>query len=144
VIVADTSAVVALLDRRERNHSVLRTLHTAGPDAWLLPWAILPEVDYLVETQLGSQVQRLWLADLAAGRFAIEWGRDGDLPAALALVTKCASLDLGLVDAVVMTIAERLHADIATLDLRDFGAVTLKHASRLLPRDLPRAAARRR
>ena len=144
VIVADTSAVVALLDRDERHHAVLRTLYAAAPDAWILPWAILPEVDYLVETQLGSRVQRLWLADLAAGRFAIEWGSDGDLPAALALVTKYASLDLGLVDAVVMTIAERLIAEIVTLDLRDFGAVTLKHAPRLLPRDLPRGPVRRK
>jgi hypothetical protein len=143
VIVADTGAVVALLDREERHHRVLRALHAEAPDAWTLPWAILPEVDYLVETQLGSRVQRLWLADLAGGRFAVEWGSAGDLPAALALVTKYAALELGLVDALVMTIAERLLADIATLDLRDFGAVTLKHGPRLLPRDLPRATSRR-
>ncbi len=136
MIVADTSAVVALLDRESRDHRVVRTLYAADASAWVLPWAILPEVDYLVQTQLGSRVQRLWLADLAAGAFAVEWGSDGDLAAAIALAAKYASLDLGLVDAVVMTIAERLKADIATLDLRDFGAVTLAHAPRLLPRDL--------
>ena len=136
MFVADTGAVVALLDREERNHRVLRALHAEAPDAWILPWAILPEVDYLVQTQLGSRVQRLWLADLAGGRFAVEWGSRGDLTAALALAAKYAALELGLVDAVVMTIAERLKADIVTLDLRDFGAVTLKHAPRLLPRDL--------
>jgi uncharacterized protein len=144
VIVADTGAIVALLDREDRNHRVLRSLHAAAPDAWILPWAILPEVDYLVETQLGGQVQRLWLADLAAGSFAVEWGTAADLGAALALSAKYASLDLGLVDAVVMAIAERLKADIATLDLRDFGAVALKHAPRLLPRDLSRTPPRRK
>jgi hypothetical protein len=41
--------------------------------------------------------------------------------------------------------AERLRADIATLDLRDFGAVRLVHAPRLLPRDAaPKRRPRRR
>ena len=68
-------------------------------------------------------------------------GREGDLAAARALAAQYA-LELGLVDAVVMTIAERLKADIITLDLRDFGAVTLKHAPRLLPRDPARTPRR--
>ena len=47
------------------------------------------------------------------------------------------ALRLGLVDAVVMAVAERLKAEaIATLDVRDFGAVTLKGAPKLYPRDL--------
>ena len=47
-------------------------------------------------------------------------------------------LRLGLVDAVVMAIAERLRAEaIATLDLRHFGAVKIAGSPRLLPRDAP-------
>jgi uncharacterized protein len=136
VIVADTGAIVALLDRGDRHHRVLRALYTADPDAWILPWAILPEVDYLVGTALGDRVHRLWLADLAAGAFTVQWGNDADLSAATAVAKKYVALRLGLVDAVVMAVAERLVADIATLDLRDFGAVTLRHTPRLLPRDL--------
>jgi predicted nucleic acid-binding protein len=46
------------------------------------------------------------------------------------------ALRLGLVDAVVMAVAERLRAEaIATLDLRHFGAVKIAGAPRLLPRD---------
>jgi hypothetical protein len=41
-----------------------------------------------------------------------------------------------------MVTAQRLQADIATLDLRDFGSVRLKHEPRLIPRDV--AAPRRR
>jgi predicted nucleic acid-binding protein len=53
-------------------------------------------------------------------------------------VTK--ALALGLVDAVVMTIAERLRPDaIATLDLRHFAAVPIRGNPRLFPRDLPEA-----
>ena len=32
--------------------------------AWILPWAILPEVDYLVASHLGARVHGLWLSDL--------------------------------------------------------------------------------
>jgi hypothetical protein len=46
-------------------------------------------------------------------------------------------LRLGLVDGVVLAVAERLAAAaIATLDLRRFGAVSIKGQPRLLPRDL--------
>ena len=141
MIVADTGAVIALLDRRDRHHHALRALYLEDPDAWLIPWAVLPEVDYLASTRLGARVHALWLADLAAGVFAVKWGSDDDLAAAHAIVQTHQALELGLVDAVVMAVAERLRADIATLDLRDFAAVPLKHAPRLLPRDADRAAA---
>ena len=144
MIVADTGAVLALFDRKDVHHAAIRALFAADPGAWLLPWAILPEVDYLVATTLGERAQRLWLTDLADGAFAVEWGRPDDLALAEALTRQYEALEMGLVDAVVMIAAERLRADIATLDLRHFGAVTLKHAPRLLPRDLPRGPARRR
>ena len=65
VIVADTGASGALRQRR-RHHRRCARIYAAEPEAWLLPWAILPEVDYLVFTRLGSARHRLWLADLAA------------------------------------------------------------------------------
>lgn len=135
MIVADTGAILALLDRGDRNHATLHALYRDDPDAWILPWAILPEVDYLTATTLGDRAERAWLDDLAKGAFTIEWGTDRDLPAALLLVDRYESLRMGLVDAVVMIVAERLNADIATLDLRHFGAVRLKHSPRLFPRD---------
>lgn len=141
MIVADTGAIVALLDSGDRHHAELRAIYAQDPGAWLLPWAILPEIDYLVATELGERAQRLWFDDLASGGFAIEWGMARDLTAAHQLAGRYAALQLGLVDAMVMTVAERLRADIATLDLRDFSAVPLAHGPRLLPRD---AAPRRR
>ena len=48
-----------------------------------------------------------------------------------------ADLSLGLVDTVVMAIAERLDAQaMATLDLRDFAPVELAGSPALWPRDL--------
>jgi uncharacterized protein len=136
MIVADTGAVLALFDRRDRHHAAVRAVFEEAPDAWVLPWAILPEVDYLVATELGRKAQETWLADLADGAFVVEWGRDGDLPSAQRIDRRYKSLHLGLVDAVVIAVAERLHAGaIATLDLRHFGAVDIKGHPKLLPRD---------
>lgn len=136
MIVADTGAVLALIDRDDRHHRMLKSLYQADPEEWLLPWAILPEVDYLVAAHLSPRVHEAWLADLAAGAFQLEWGDESDLERAHQVSRKYRSLRLGLVDCVVIVIAERLAADaIATLDVRHFGVVAIKGAPRLLPRD---------
>jgi predicted nucleic acid-binding protein len=138
VVVVDTGAMIALLDEDDRHHQAVKSLYLESHHAWVLPWAILPEVDYLVATALGADAQPIWLDDLVRGAYSVEWGTNADLTAAQTLAKKYASLRMGLVDAVVMAVAERLRADIATLDLRHFGAVTLKHSPRLLPRDMAR------
>ncbi|MFI5121083.1 MAG: type II toxin-antitoxin system VapC family toxin [Thermoanaerobaculia bacterium] len=137
MIVADTGAVYALVDSRDRNYRALRALFESDPDAWVLPWAILPEVDYLVGKRLGAKVAEAFLGDVAEGRFAVAWGDEGDLLEAHLICRRNRALRLGLVDAVVMAVAERLGAAaIATLDVRDFGTVKLKGEPKLYPRDL--------
>ena len=137
MIVADTSAIVALLDRRARDHEAIREAYENWPGEWVLPWAILPELDYIVTSRLGMAVAAALREDLAGGRFMIEWGSLADLRRAEELNAIHRSLRLGLVDGVVMAVAERLHARaIATVDLRDFGAVSLEGRPQLWPRDL--------
>jgi predicted nucleic acid-binding protein len=137
VIVADTGAIVALVDADDRHHAVLRRLFEKAPDAWVLPWAILPEVDYLLGAHVGGRAEERFVGDVASGAWAIEWGDPADLVRAEEIARRHRGLRLGLVDAVVMAVAERRRADaIATLDLRHFGAVTLRGRPGLLPRDL--------
>jgi len=137
VIVADTSAVLALLDADDAHHESLRLLWEADPDAWVLPWAVLPEIDYLARRHLGVAAARLFLRDVMDGSFAVEHGRPADLIRAHELDAQYADLDLGLVDGVVAAVAERLGASaIATLDERDFGPLELSGKPSLFPRDL--------
>jgi uncharacterized protein len=137
VIVADTGAIVALVDADDRHHEVLRRLFAKDADSWVLPWAILPEIDYLLGEHVGSRAQERFAGDLASGAWAIEWGDAADLVRAEEISRRHRGLRLGLVDSVVMAVAERRKADaIATLDLRHFGAVTLRGRPRLVPRDL--------
>ena len=137
MIVADTGAIVALIDRSDGHHRALRGLYERDPHAWVLPWAILPEVDYLVGAHVSARAQEAFLADLADGTFGVSWGDEGDLDEARRLTERYRALRMGLVDAVVIAIAIRVKARaIATLDLRHFAAVTIPGNPKLLPRDL--------
>ncbi len=136
MVVADTGALLALIDRDEVHHQALRALFERENEPWILPWAVLPEVDYLVANRLGSRAHHHWMDDLADGLYTVHWGDEAELERARAIQRKYKSLTLGLVDAVVMAVAEQLGASaIATLDLRHFGAVKLRGAPKLLPRD---------
>ena len=88
MIVADTGAIVALIDRSDRHHRALRGLYEHDPHAWVLPWAILPEVDYLVSAHVSQRAQEAFLADLADGTFGVSWGDEGDLDEARRLTER--------------------------------------------------------
>ena len=136
MIVVATGAIVALVDADDRHHRALRTVYETCGDEWVLPWAILPEVDHLLTRHVSAQAADAFRADLAAGAFTVEWGCDEDLVRAHVLCAQYAKLELGLVDAAVLAVAERCAARaIVTVDPRDFGAVSLPRGVLLLPRD---------
>lgn len=137
MIVADTGGVLALLDRDDRHHEIVRQLFEQEPD-WILPWAILPEVDYLATKFLGEKVARAFVDDLREGLFNVDSSLDQDLARASELLSQYDRLNLGLVDAVVMAQAERHRARvIVTTDARHFRAVKLsiRPPPRLVPVD---------
>ena len=137
MIVADTSAILALMDLDNPHHMPLRSALRSDREDWVIPWAVLPELDYLAVNRLGRTAAEVLRADLAEGRYLVEWGGARDLRRALELDRTYQDLSLGLVDCIVMAVAERLEARaIVTLDLRDFGAVTLKGQPEIWPRDL--------
>ena len=93
MIVADTGAIIALIDRKDRYHPVLRPLFEERPLEWILPWAILPEVDYLmmidmiyfaaylfVVAGLALVVRGSWLAGADNLELAIRRDRRGIRP----------------------------------------------------------------
>lgn len=137
MIVADTGAIVALVDADDDHHEQIASIYEDDPAAWILPAAILPEVDYLLATHVGRKAQDTFLADLAERAYAVEWGTIEDIERAHALHTKYKTLRLGLVDGVVIAVAERLGAKaIVTLDVKHFGAVVIRGKPKLYPRDV--------
>jgi predicted nucleic acid-binding protein len=141
VIIADTGGILALLDRDDRHHANVRGLFERDGGRWILPWAILPEVDYLADRRLGPDVARAFAEDVRDGLFRLDANASKDLPRATALLERYRDLRLGLVDAVVMAQIERHKAEaVVTLDTRHFRAVRLNlpRPVRLYPLDEPR------
>lgn len=137
MIVADTGAILALIDADDSHHDTIATLFHQEGRNWVLPWAILPEIDYLLLRHVGHETELAFVNDLARGSFAVEWGGEADLARARELSEAHRALRLGLVDAAVIAVAERLRAKaIVTLDVRHFGSIEIRGAPRLLPRDL--------
>ena len=136
MIVADTGGVLALLDADDRHHKEVLATFEAEGDRWLLPWAILPEVDYLATKYLGPKVALAFQQDVAGGVFRVEGHGVEDMKRAVALQRRHLALRLGLVDSIVMAVAERHRASaIVTLDERHFRAVRLQPQPRLIPLD---------
>ena len=136
MILADTSAIIALMDGREAHHPQVLECYEETASEWVLPAPILPEVDYHVAKRLGEPTQIAFVRDLAEARYVLEWGETKDMIRARELLERYRSLRIGLVDALVIAMAERLRVRaIVTLDVRHFGAVKIKGEPKLLPRD---------
>ena len=131
MITLDTSAIFALLNRRDDAASSAKALEAdRGP--FLVPAATLGEVGFLVEDRLGVEVLDLFLEDLASGAYTLDCG-EGDIPRVRLLVRRCADLSLGLVDAAVIACAERSSGRVMTFDLRDFGVVAAERTITIVP-----------
>jgi len=138
-IIADSGAVYGLYDRRDASHMLLRKAVETARDRIVLPAPTLGEIDYLLRMRLGNPALLQFLADVQEGAFAIESLTMADVRHCASLIEKYRDLDLGLADASVVTLAERIGTDrILTVDQRDFRVVRSARGRpfRLLPADL--------
>ena len=117
----DTSALVALLDRRDPDHQRVRRALSGDGGPYLVPSWILAEIGYFAEARLGPKVVDALLEDLVTGAYSLECG-DEDVPRIRELVARYADLPLGVADAAVIACAERNGGRVLALD-RDFTVV---------------------
>lgn len=123
-IVADSGAIYGLYDRRDAAHEGLRAAVEATRDLIVLPAPTLGEIDYLLRLRLGNPALLRFLSDIQEGAFVIECLTMADLRRCAALIEKYGDLDLGLSDASVVAVADRLRTNrILTVDQRDFRVI---------------------
>lgn len=136
MLVVDAGPLYAAADRRERHHAACVQVLRRAAYPVVVPALVVTEVAYLLGDRLGAQAEARFARSLARGELLVEaptppdWGRVAELCATYA------DLPLGLVDASVIALAERLHAvQLATLDRRHFTVVRPAHvqAFTLLP-----------
>lgn len=122
MITLDTSALYALLNRRDPYHEQMRAALDVERRPWIVPAGILAEIAWMTETTLSSTVLELFLLDLETGGYVLDCG-EGDFPRIRTLVRRYADLPLGFADSAVIACAERSGGRVMTTDRRDFDVV---------------------
>ncbi len=130
MITLDTSAVLAAIDAKDRDHSRIIDMLFRERGPYILPVAILSEITFMIEQDLGSRILEEFLANIAQGQFMLDCGAD-DWDRIIVLVQRYADFPLGFSDAAVVACGERNGGLVATLDFRHFGAVAREGTIRL-------------
>jgi predicted nucleic acid-binding protein len=136
MLLCDTGVLLAAGNRKDRvHHACVRLLRqTEGP--LLVPSPVLGEVGYLLQSRAGPQAEVTFLNSFGGDGFHIAELEDQDIRRMAELVEAYVDMPLGIVDAAVIALAERLQlTEIATLDQRHFAVVRPNHtqAFTLLP-----------
>lgn len=138
MIVLDSGALFAALVESEVHHEACRdAVVDEAPPLLLSPFALC-ELDYLIATSVGVDVELDLLDEVTRGSYQLEPFSERDVSAARRLIAQYRDLGLGLADASIVVLAERHGTDrILTLDERHFRAVRTSAgaAFRLLPAD---------
>jgi predicted nucleic acid-binding protein len=137
-LVLDTGPILALLDAGDPAHGASVAMVDEVREDLVVPTCVLVEVDYWAHKLLGQATWDIFVEDISSGAYRLEPLTVPDLERAAELERQHRELDLGLVDASVIALCERLgETKVATLDRRDFSVVRPRHCDslRLLPAD---------
>ena len=97
-----------------------------------MPVLVLAELDYWCHERLQADVWLAFLEDVLAGAYRIESATFDDLARCRRLQEEYADLGLGVVDASVVALVERLDEPrVVTLDRRHFSVVRPAHVAAL-------------
>lgn len=132
----DTGPLYAAFDRDDKHHAASAALMRATVPPLLVPSPVTVEVCYHLQKHLGAQAEIAFLRSIQRGQLRLLEPETADFNRALELVEQYQGFPLGVVDAHVMAMAERLGiTQVASIDHRHFRAVKLRHcdALELLP-----------
>ena len=131
-LVLDTGPLLAALDAADPDHTDCAALITDAREDLVVPSLVLAELDYWCHKRLGGEVWLAFLDDLLAGAYRSEPPTEWDLRRCRDLQTTYLDLRLGVTDASVVALVERLNEPkVATLDRRHFTAVRPAHVDAL-------------
>ena len=132
MLIADTSALFAFLNRRDQHNQAVVELFLAETSSIVVPVAVLSELAWMVETRVGHDAMAAFLDDCQNGGFQLVW-QETDIPRTQELMRRYADLPLGFADASVIALAEGGSCRVVTTDLRHFGVVRTRKSLALFP-----------
>lgn len=123
MIVVDTSVILAFMNSSDAHHATVSGWMAEETQDLATTPLIVAETDHLVAARGGRQAVSALRKDLAAGAYLVDWWPQA-MGAAVQVAERYADLALGLADASLVVLADRLRTvRIATLDDRHFRAV---------------------
>jgi uncharacterized protein len=135
-LVLDTGPLLAALDAADPDHDRCARLIEAAREDLVVPGLVLAELDYWCHQRLGVDAWLTFLADLLGGAYTLESPTIADLARCREIQERYEDQPVGVVDASVLALTERLREDkLATLDHRHFAVMRPAHRQslRLLP-----------
>lgn len=122
-LICDTGALIDYLVESAPDHELFREA-IDGARARYVPGLVLAEVDYFLRDERAAM--RTFMDDLARGAFTYAPPTLDQLQRAMKIDERYSDLSLGLVDASIVALAERVDIRrIATRDVRHFAAIRL-------------------
>jgi len=136
VIVVDSGVLIAAADVDDDHYESCARLIAERGSEFLVPSTVVVEVCWMLSRHVSVPLEADFLDAIAEGELQLEVLEQIDYARMSELVTTYADPPLGMVDASVVAIAERLDVrEIATIDRRHFSVVRPRHvdAFTLLP-----------
>lgn len=120
-MIVDTSALLAFFDRNEPDHAAVARVILESDEPLVVPPYVIAELDYLVATRHGVAAELAVLAELAGGAWELPGFDADDLGVARSIIDLYADQAIGVADASIVVLADRLGTKtVATLDRRHF------------------------
>ncbi|MEW6223698.1 MAG: PIN domain-containing protein [Chloroflexota bacterium] len=129
-LICDTGPLLAALDAADPDHGRCAVMLLRAEEDLVVPALVLAELDYWCAQRLTAAAWLTFLGDVVEGAYRVEVPTDADLRRCRELQETYADLRIGIVDASVIALAERLaEPKVATLDHRHFRAVRPAHVA---------------
>ncbi len=124
MIIADTSALLALFNRGDEAHQAVASFVATTDEPFVVSPFVIAELDYLIMSRIGVTAEVSMLRELAGGAYDLPTLDAQDLRECAEIISKYADQQIGVTDASIVVLAKRfLTTSILTLDHRHFGVV---------------------
>ena len=127
-VLVDTGIIYALADRSDAWHLRSRTFVQNFKGKLFVPATVIPEACYLLQTHLSPQAETAFIQSIVKRALRLEQVDENDMGRAVEIMNTFNDLAIGLVDASLVAVAERLKITaVMTTDRRHFSVIKPKH-----------------